>query len=684
MSKPEEKVIKNVEEFLNRNADLVVDEEQHLMEQAQKYNAKSIHVLKGLEAVRKRPGMYIGSTGINGLHHMAWEIIDNSIDEIACGYGNKVIVTLTKQGSVIVEDNGRGIPIEMHPEEGKPTVEVVLTILHAGGKFDNDSYKTSGGLHGVGASVTNALSKWMKVWVCRNHNQYYIDFKDGGKLNTPLKTIGKSDKLQGTTIEFFPDFTVMEKYPFDHDLISSHLKKVAYLNKNATIIFIDENLNTKDTFNYPNGIISYISDINADKNKLFESVIYGEKESMVKSANRIDPNDPTKPLIFKIKVEVAFQYNASYTSSIYTFCNNIDTADGGTHEEGFKLALTRVLNSYALRNKFLKEQDDKYSKEDTIEGLAAIISIKHPDPQYDGQTKQKLGNTEVRQVVNSVTGEIFEKFLNENPDEASLIVNKINLAKESRIKSIAAKEAVRRKSPFDVGTLPGKLADCATKDHSISEIYIVEGDSAGGSAKLGRDRYYQAILPLRGKILNVEKAKTERIFESEEINAIITAVGAGVMPEFSIDKLRYDKIVIMTDADVDGAHIRILLLTFFFRYMRPLIEHGHIYAAVPPLYKFTQDKKITYAYNNEELENLKSLAKKDSKFDIQRYKGLGEMNPDQLWETTMDPTVRKLHKFTIEDAIEADKQFSFLMGDDVNPRKEFISSNAKFVKNLDI
>ncbi len=675
--------LKSDEELINSNPELILEEEQHMMQMAQQYNASSIHVLKGLEAVRKRPGMYIGSTGVNGLHHMIWEIIDNSVDEIASGYGQQVKVTLTKEGSIIVEDDGRGIPIDMHPEEGKPTVEVVLTILHAGGKFDNNAYKTSGGLHGVGASVTNALSKWMKVWIVRNHQQYYIEFKDGGKLAVPLKELGSVDKLQGTTVEFYPDFTVMERAPFEHERIVSRLKKLAYLNKNAHFKFIDQQMNTTEEFCFPDGIISYVQDINKDKNKLFEDVVYGSKEVNTKSANRFDPANPDKPLMFNIKVEIAFQYNQSYSSSIYTFCNNIDTAEGGTHEEGFRAAIIKVLNNYALRNKYLKEQDEKYTKDDVIEGLAAIVSVKHPDPQYDGQTKQKLGNTEVRAVVNSVTSAIFEKFLNENPSEAALIINKINLAKESRIRSQAAKEAVRRKSPFDSNSLPGKLADCSTKDHTISELYIVEGDSAGGSAKLGRDRYYQAILPLRGKILNVEKAKTDRIFESEEINAMITAIGAGAVPEFDISKIRYDKVIIMTDADVDGAHIRILLLTFFFRYMKPLIEQGHVYAAIPPLYKFVNDKKVSYAYSDEELETLKANAK-SGKVDIQRYKGLGEMNPEQLWETTMDPTVRKLHCFSIDDAIEADKQFSFLMGDDVLPRKEFISKNAKFVKNLDI
>ncbi|MDD6145268.1 MAG: DNA topoisomerase (ATP-hydrolyzing) subunit B [Mycoplasmataceae bacterium] len=654
------------------------------LEQEKAYNASSIQVLKGLEAVRKRPGMYIGSTGVDGLHHMIWEIIDNAIDEIASGYADSLTCTLTKDGAIRVEDNGRGIPVEIHPEEGKPTVEVVLTVLHAGGKFDNNAYKTSGGLHGVGASVTNALSKYMKVWVVRNNIEYYIDFIDGGKLNTPLKKLGNVEKIQGTTVEFFPDFTVMEKCPFEHDKIVSRLKKLAYLNKTAHITFVDEQLNTKETFFYPDGIKAYILDINRDKEKLFDMVVYGEKEVSTKSANRVDPNDPSVPLTFMIKVEVAFQYNSSYANSIYTFCNNIDTIDGGTHEDGFKLALVKVINNYALRNKFLKEVDDKFSKEDVTEGLAAIISVKHPDPQYDGQTKTKLGNTEIRPVVNAVTSEIFEKFLNENPTEAAKIIAKIIQAKEARIKSQQAREAVRRKSPFDSGSLPGKLADCSTKDHTISELYIVEGDSAGGSAKLGRDRYYQAILPLRGKILNVEKAKTNRIFESEEIGALITGIGAGATPEFHIENIRYDKVIIMTDADVDGAHIRILLLTFFFRYMKPLIEQGHVYAAVPPLYKFVEDKKVLYAYSDAELEELKKAAKPNAKIDIQRYKGLGEMNPEQLWETTMDPTVRKLHKFTIDDAIEADQQFSFLMGDDVLPRKDFISKNAKFVKNLDI
>ncbi len=672
------------EELINSDPELMMAENAHLIEQEREYNADSIKVLKGLEAVRVRPGMYIGSTGSSGLHHMIWEIVDNSIDEIASGFGKTINVTLTKYGSIIVEDDGRGIPIEVHKEEGRPTVEVVLTILHAGGKFNNNAYKTSGGLHGVGASVVNALSEWMKVWVVRNHKQYFIEFRNGGQVATPLKEVGKVDKFQGTTVEFYPDFSIMEKSPFEHEKIETRLRKLAYLNKNAIITFNDEITQTKQVFNYHDGLIAYVKDINVNKTPLFPEVVYTEKDLQIRSATKHDPQDPEKMLLINVKVELSFQYNTGYNPAIFTFCNNIDTTDGGTHEEGFRLAMLRVLNNYALKNKILKEDEEKFSKDDVLEGLTAIISVKHPDPQYDGQTKTRLGNTELRPCVNQVTGEIFERFLNENPDIAKLILEKVKSAREARIKSQAAREAVRRKSPFDNGSLPGKLADCTTKNHTLSELYIVEGDSAGGSAKLGRDRYYQAILPLRGKILNVEKATMDRIVASEEINAMITAIGAGVMPEFDLEKIRYDKIIIMTDADVDGAHIRILLLTFFFRYMKPLIENGHIYAAIPPLYKFVQDKKISYAYTDEELEELKKNARANSKYDIQRYKGLGEMNPDQLWETTMDPTIRKLHRFSIDDAIQADKEFALLMGDDVAPRKEFISKNAKFVKNLDI
>ncbi|MCF0227643.1 MAG: DNA topoisomerase IV subunit B, partial [Malacoplasma sp.] len=484
------------EEVINNDSGLIVEEEEHMLEEEQEYNASSIQVLKGLEAVRVRPGMYIGSTGSSGLHHMIWEIIDNSIDEIAAGYGNNITVTLSKEGTIKVEDDGRGIPVEIHKEEGKPTVEVVLTILHAGGKFDNNAYKTSGGLHGVGASVVNALSQWMKVWVVRNHQQYYIEFKDGGQVAVPLREEGRVDKMQGTTVEFYPDYTVMEKAPFEHEKIEARLRKVAYLNKNAHIKFVDEQLSTTQEFHYPEGLVAYVRDINANKTPLFQQVVYAEKQLQIRSATKHDPTDPDKMLLINVQVDLAFQYNTGYNPAIYAFCNNIDTTDGGTHEEGFKQAVLKVLNNFAIRLKLLKEDEEKFSKDDVLEGLTAIVSVKHPDPQYDGQTKTRLGNTELRPAVNQVTTSVFERFMNENPDVAKLLVEKVKSAREARIKSQAAREAVRRKSPFEGGGLPGKLADCTTKDNSISELYLVEGDSAGGSAKLGRDRFYQAILPL--------------------------------------------------------------------------------------------------------------------------------------------------------------------------------------------
>lgn len=647
------------------------------LEQEKEYGASSIRILEGLEAVRKRPGMYIGSTGPQGLHHMIWEIVDNSIDEAMGGYATRVIVTLTKDGSIRVDDDGRGIPVDIHPKTGKSTVETVLTVLHAGGKFDNTSYKISGGLHGVGASVTNALSKWMKVWVSRNHEEYFVEFQNGGHVVEPLKKIGPSEKLQGTIVEFYPDFTVMEQAPFEHDIIASRLRQLTYLNKGLKIIFVDEQTNTKDEWLYEGGLKEYIVDLNRDKEKLVPSIVYGEEEQKVKVPNTLNEE------YYNIKVEVAFQYNKTYNNSCYSFCNNINTIEGGTHEEGFKFALVKILNRFAIEKKFIKESDEKFTKDDVVEGLTAIISIKHPNPQYEGQTKRKLGNTEVRAFVNKVTSDVFEKYVLENPDDALIIIKKIMLAQEARRKSQEAKEATRRKSPFDTASLPGKLADCSTKDHTISELYIVEGDSAGGSAKLGRNREFQAILPLKGKILNVEKAKTNKIFENDEIMAMITAIGAGVNPEFDLTKIRYDKIIIMTDADVDGSHIRILLLTFFFRYMYPLIENGHIYAAQPPLFKFMVGKSVKYAYTDQELEDFKAQAN-GAKYTVQRYKGLGEMNPEQLWETTMDPTNRILHQISIDDAVKADQEFSLLMGDDVLPRKDFISKNAKFVKNLDI
>lgn len=642
---------------------------------SKKYTSDSIKILEGLEAVRKRPGMYIGSTDSKGVHHMIWEIVDNSIDEAMGGFANTIDITVTKEGSIIVSDNGRGIPVEKHPKTKKSTVETVLTVLHAGGKFDNDSYKVSGGLHGVGASVVNALSSYMKVWVCRDGKEHYIEFRDGGKPQNDLKVIGPSPIKQGTKIEFYPDFTIMEKNEFDQTIIIDRLKQLAYLNKGIKINFIDERDNTKETFLYEGGIKQWVEEMNTEKEALIHTIVYGEKEESVKAGNSSEK--------YNIRVEIAFQYNKTYNNSTFTFCNNINTTEGGSHEEGFKFALSKVINKFAIEKKLLKDSDEKISKDDAIEGLTAIVSIKHPNPQYEGQTKRKLGNSEVRPLVNNITTEIFEKYLLENPDDATIIIRKCLLAMEARKKSFEAREATRRKSPFESNSLPGKLADCSTKDREISELYIVEGDSAGGSAKLGRDRIYQAILPLKGKILNVEKSKSDRIFASEEIINLITAIGAGVGPEFKVDKLRYNKIIIMTDADVDGAHIRILLLTFLYRYMHPLVENGNVYIAQPPLYKFSVGKSFKYAYDEKTLEDYKKDVGK-SKYSVQRYKGLGEMNPDQLWETTMDPTNRILLKVTIDDALKADRNFSLLMGDDVAPRKEFIEKNAKYVKNLDI
>jgi len=643
----------------------------------QEYDSSNIKILEGLEAVRKRPGMYIGSTGIDGLHQLIWEIVDNSIDEAMGGYATRVIVTQKKDGAIVVDDDGRGIPVDIHPKTGKSTVETVLTVLHAGGKFDNSSYKISGGLHGVGASCVNGLSRYMKVWVNRNFETHYVEFVNGGHAKEPLKVIGRDEnKEHGTRVEFVPDFTIMENIPYEDERIISRMKQLAFLNKGVKLIYKNEKTEQEYTWLYEGGLNEYVAELNRDKEPLVPEIIYGEVKQKVKVPNIAEET------FYDINVEVAFQYNKGYTNSLYSFCNNINTNEGGTHEEGFKFALTKVINKLCLDKKLMKEGDDKLTKDDVCEGLVAILSVKHPNPQYEGQTKRKLGNTEVRTLVNSVTTQIFEKFLNENPNEALMIAKKIMLAAEARKKSQEAREITRRKSPFESNSLPGKLADCSSKDASICELYIVEGDSAGGSAKLGRNREFQAILPLRGKIINVEKASTNKIFDNAEIQALITAIGIGVFPEIDMTKIRYDKIVIMTDADVDGAHIRILMLTFFFRYMRPLIEDGHVFFARPPLFKYQSGKAVKYAYSDEELEKFK-VEGGNSKYTIQRYKGLGEMNPEQLWETTMDPINRTLVKVTIADAIEADKQFSFLMGQDVEPRKDFISKNAKFVKNID-
>ena len=640
------------------------------------YDASSIKILEGLEAVRKRPGMYIGSTGSEGLHQLIWEVVDNAVDEAMAGFATRVILTQHKDGAISVDDDGRGIPIDIHPKTGKSTVETVLTILHAGGKFDNNSYKISGGLHGVGASCVNALSKSMKVWINRDFKTYFVEFANGGHTVAPLKEIESDNKKEhGTFIKYYPDFTIMEKCNYDENKIINRIKQLAFLNKGIKLIYINEKLNQKSEFVYEGGLKEYVIELNKDKNPLSANIIYGDiKRDVV-------VNKGTEET-YCIACEIAFQYNKGYTSSVYSFCNNIHTSEGGSHEEGFKFALAKIINKYALDKKFLKEGEGKLTKEDVIEGLVAIISIKHPNPQYEGQTKRKLGNTEVRTLVNNITCEIFEKYLQENPDDASLIVRKIMLAAEARKKSQEIREITRRKSPFESNNLPGKLADCSSKDVSICEMYIVEGDSAGGSAKLGRNREFQAILPLRGKILNVEKAASNKIFDNQEIASLIHAIGIGVASELDMTKLRYNRIIIMTDADVDGAHIRILMLTFFFRYMKKLIEDGHVYIAQPPLYKFARGKNVKYAYSDQELEEFKKEVG-EAKYTLQRYKGLGEMNPEQLWETTMDPVHRILLKVTIEDAIKADQQFAFLMGQDVGPRKDFIAKNAKFVKNID-
>ncbi|WP_462218097.1 DNA topoisomerase (ATP-hydrolyzing) subunit B [Mycoplasmoides genitalium] len=641
------------------------------------YDSSSIKVLEGLEAVRKRPGMYIGSTGEEGLHHMIWEIVDNSIDEAMGGFASFVKLTLEDNFVTRVEDDGRGIPVDIHPKTNRSTVETVFTVLHAGGKFDNDSYKVSGGLHGVGASVVNALSSSFKVWVFRQNKKYFLSFSDGGKVIGDLVQEGNSEKEHGTIVEFVPDFSVMEKSDYKQTVIVSRLQQLAFLNKGIRIDFVDNRKQNPQSFSwkYDGGLVEYIHHLNNEKEPLFNEVIADEKTETVKAVNR-DEN-------YTVKVEVAFQYNKTYNQSIFSFCNNINTTEGGTHVEGFRNALVKIINRFAVENKFLKDSDEKINRDDVCEGLTAIISIKHPNPQYEGQTKKKLGNTEVRPLVNSVVSEIFERFMLENPQEANAIIRKTLLAQEARRRSQEARELTRRKSPFDSGSLPGKLADCTTRDPSISELYIVEGDSAGGTAKTGRDRYFQAILPLRGKILNVEKSNFEQIFNNAEISALVMAIGCGIKPDLELEKLRYSKIVIMTDADVDGAHIRTLLLTFFFRFMYPLVEQGNIFIAQPPLYKVSYSHKDLYMHTDVQLEQWKSQ-NPNVKFGLQRYKGLGEMDALQLWETTMDPKVRTLLKVTVEDASIADKAFSLLMGDEVLPRREFIEKNARSVKNIDI
>ncbi|EGV00191.1 DNA gyrase subunit B [Mycoplasmopsis columbina SF7] len=635
------------------------------------YGASNLRVLEGLDPVRVRPGMYIGSTGIKGLHHLVWEIVDNSVDECMAGFANEIKITLTKDGYVQVEDNGRGIPTDMHPETGMSGVETALTKLHAGGKFDSNTYKVSGGLHGVGASVVNALSDDLEAWVKRDGKLHYAHFQNGGQIIQPLTILDEVDKNEtGTTIKFHPDFTVMDKNNFDKDVIVDHAKQIAYLNKGLKISVKDERDNTYNEFVFEGGIVDYVKELNTGQTLITEQIIYAEGEY---SHGEDAP----------VQVEVALQYNSKITGNIVSYANNILTTEGGTHENGFYDALTRLLNSYGLDSGIIKKDEEKVSREDVKEGLVAIISIKHTDPIFEGQTKTKLGNKDARIAVNKVFSENLERFLNENPNEAKLIVQKTLAAKKSRIAAETARDAARRKTVFESGSLPGKLADCTSKNAEISELYIVEGNSAGGSAKMGRDRTTQAILPLRGKVINVEKNQASKVFNNEEINSLIAALGTGVLDNFNINKLRYHKIIIMTDADVDGAHIRTLLLTFFYRYFRKLIEYGFIYIAQPPLYKIQQNKNVEYAYNDEQKDEIMSKLNPNSKINIQRYKGLGEMDPEQLWETTMNPETRLMLQVQIEDAARADQMFTILMGDDVAPRREFIEQNAKYVKNID-
>lgn len=633
------------------------------------YNASSIQVLEGLEAVRKRPGMYIGTTSVAGLHHLVWEIVDNSVDEALAGYAKNVHVTLNKDNSVTVQDDGRGIPVDIVAKTGKPALETVYTVLHAGGKFgEGGGYKVSGGLHGVGGSVVNALSSMMHVQVKRHQKLYEIQFGQGGKVLQPVKEIGVSDQT-GTTVTFLADATIFtETQTYHYETIRDRLRQMAYLNGGLRLTISDVRGETevKEEFYYEGGIKEYVQYINKNKLPLFPEVIfcYGSEDN--------------------IFAEVAIQYNDGYNPSVYSFCNNIHTHEGGTHEEGFRLATTRVINQYAREQKMLKDSEENFTSDDIREGMAAIISVKHTDPQYEGQTKTKLGNAEVRKIVSNIVGEQIHRFMMENPKLAKIVMDKVQLAADARIASRNAKDNVRRKGALDLSTLPGKLADCSSKDPVVSELYIVEGNSAGGSAKNGRDRETQAILPLRGKILNVQKAQLKKIFGNTEIGNLIIAIGAGILPEFDVNKARYHKVVIMTDADIDGSHIRVLLLTFFFRYMRPLIEAGYVYIAQPPLYKVEYHQKAYYAYNDGQLTQIKKQLNLPEGYPFQRYKGLGEMDAEQLWETTMNPKARKMLRVALQDAIEADSVFDALMGENVEPRREFIEKNAKFVKNLDV
>lgn len=636
-----------------------------LEENKQSYDESQIQVLEGLEAVRKRPGMYIGTTSSRGLHHLVYEIVDNSIDEALAGYCKNIDVKINEDNSITVVDDGRGMPVGMHPKMGKSTVEVIMTVLHAGGKFGGGGYKVSGGLHGVGASVVNALSEYCEVTVTREGAVWQQKYSKGNVL-CELTKIGEAEG-QGTKTTFKPDSEIFEETEYDFDILAHRLRELSFLNKGIRITLIDDREDKKtEVYHYEGGIKEFVSYLNRNKESLHPEPIYieGERDGII--------------------AEISLQYNDGYTENLYSFANNIDTIEGGTHLSGFKTALTRAINDYAKRFGHIKENDKNLSGDDAREGLTAVISVKISDPQFEGQTKTKLGNSEVRGIVDSIVGDGVSMFLEENPSVGKIIIDKALMAARARDAARKARE-LTRKSVLERSTLPGKLADCSSKDPMECEIYIVEGDSAGGSAKQGRNRRFQAILPLRGKILNVEKQRLDRILNADSIRSMVTAFGAGIGKDFDEEKLRYNRIIIMTDADVDGAHIRTLLLTFFYRYMKGLIDGGHVYIAQPPLYKVGKGKKEYYAYSDEEMEKvIAEIGGKDNSVSIQRYKGLGEMNASQLWETTMDPERRILLKATVEDAIAADEIFTILMGDKVEPRREFIQKNAKKVSNLDI
>ena len=638
-------------------------------ENEKKYDSSAIQVLEGLEAVRKRPGMYIGTTGSRGLHHLVWEIVDNSIDEALAGFCNTIEIVIGKENTITVKDNGRGIPVDIHPKTGLSTVETVFTVLHAGGKFGGGGYKVSGGLHGVGASVVNALSSWLEVIVYKNGKVYKQRYVDGGKPEGRLEVIGDcSSDRTGTTVTFKPDPSIFEETTvFDYDTLKQRVRELAFLNRNLKLILIDEReVDKKDEFLYEGGISEYVKLINGNKKPIHEDII--------------DVSGVEKD----ISIEVALQYNESYSANIYSFVNNINTHEGGTHEDGVRLALTRILNKYARSINALKEKDDNLLADDVKEGITMIVSCKHPNPQFEGQTKTKLGNIEVRGIASKIFAEGFERFLMENPNQAKVIVQKAITASHARVAAKRARETTRRKGDLEITNFFGKLTDCKSKDPSVSEIFLVEGDSAGGSAKKGRDFMTQAILPLRGKILNVEKARLDRALANEEIRTMITAFGTGIGEEFDLSKLRYDKIIIMTDADVDGSHIRVLLLTLFYRFFKPVVDAGHVYAAQPPLFKIVHGKNIKYVLDeNERDEYLKTLPS-NAKYTITRMKGLGEMDADELRDTTMAKENRILRQITVDDAIAADEVFRTLMGEDVEPRREFIEKNAVYADNLDV